>query len=113
MARSCSPISPILHARCAPINDRILTSLAPNSAEVTTVRGHGCDLLVIAASPQTGFLNAVVGAEVPLAPARVEMIVTEPLPSSSEPCPASVLRVSRRRPRDHGAGDRGALQLCR
>jgi sarcosine oxidase, subunit beta len=48
---------------------------------VITDRGSfGCDTLVIAAGPQTGMLSAMVGVEVPLAPARVEMIVTEPLP---------------------------------
>ncbi len=35
---------------------------------------------MIAAGPQTGMLAAMVGAHLPLAPARVEMIVTEPLP---------------------------------
>jgi len=40
----------------------------------------GCDALVIAAGPQTALIAAMVGAAVPLAPARVEMIVTEPLP---------------------------------
>jgi sarcosine oxidase, subunit beta len=49
--------------------------------EVVTDRGtFGCDILVIAAGPQTGMLAAMVGVELPLAPARVEMIVTEPLP---------------------------------
>jgi sarcosine oxidase subunit beta len=49
--------------------------------EVVTNRGtFGCDVLVIAAGPQTGMLAAMVGVELPLAPARVEMIITEPLP---------------------------------
>jgi sarcosine oxidase subunit beta len=48
---------------------------------VETTRGvFGTDLLVIAAGPQTALLAAMVGVRVPLAPARVEMIVTEPLP---------------------------------
>ena len=48
---------------------------------VITDRGSfGCDTLVIAAGPQTGMLSAMVGVDLPLAPARVEMIVTEPLP---------------------------------
>ena len=51
------------------------------ATEVVTDRGtFGFDTLVIAAGPQTGMLAAMVGAELPLALARVEMIVTEPLP---------------------------------
>jgi sarcosine oxidase subunit beta len=41
----------------------------------------GCDAVVIAAGPQTGFLCALLGVHVPLAAARAEMIVTEPLPA--------------------------------
>ncbi len=40
----------------------------------------GCDALVIAAGPQTGALAAMLGIDLPMAPARAEMIVTEPLP---------------------------------
>ncbi len=48
---------------------------------IETTRGtYGADSVVIAAGPQTGLLAAMVGASLPLAPARVEMIVTEPLP---------------------------------
>lgn len=36
--------------------------------------------VVIAAGPQTGMLAALVGLDVPLAPSRAEMIVTEPAP---------------------------------
>jgi sarcosine oxidase subunit beta len=51
------------------------------ASEIVTDKGtFGCDTLVIAAGPQTGMLAAMVGTELPLAPARVEMIVTEPLP---------------------------------
>jgi sarcosine oxidase subunit beta len=51
------------------------------ASEIVTDRGtFGFDTLVIAAGPQTGTLAAMVGAALPLAPARVEMIVTEPLP---------------------------------
>ena len=39
-----------------------------------------CDQLVIAAGPQTGQLSAMLGQDVPMASARAEMIVTEPLP---------------------------------
>ncbi|TFF17206.1 FAD-binding oxidoreductase [Jiella endophytica] len=40
----------------------------------------GCDALVVAAGPQTGKLMAMLGIDLPMAPARAEMIVTEPLP---------------------------------
>lgn len=40
----------------------------------------GCDAMVIAAGPHTGRIAAMIGVEVPVAPARAEMIVTEPLP---------------------------------
>jgi len=51
------------------------------ATSVETERGSfPCDALVIAAGPQTGMLAEEVGAEVPLAAARAEMIVTEPLP---------------------------------
>ncbi len=54
---------------------------ADRAAGVRTDRGDfGCDALVIAAGPQTGRLAAMVGAAVPMAPARAEMIVTEALP---------------------------------
>jgi len=47
---------------------------------VETDRGSfGCDALVVAAGPQTGALLATIGIHLPLAPARAEMIVTEPL----------------------------------
>ena len=46
---------------------------------VTTTRGRfGCDVVVVAAGPQTGRLLEQVGAHLPLAAARAEMIVTEP-----------------------------------
>jgi sarcosine oxidase, subunit beta len=40
----------------------------------------GCDALVVAAGPQTGALAAMLGQRLPMAAARAEMIVTEPLP---------------------------------
>ncbi len=43
-------------------------------------RAHGCDAVVIAAGPQTAALLARLGVDLPLASARAEMIVTEPLP---------------------------------
>ena len=48
---------------------------------VETSRGPiGCDALVVAAGPQTGALLAMLDIDLPMAPARAEMIVTEPLP---------------------------------
>jgi sarcosine oxidase, subunit beta len=48
---------------------------------VETARGTiGCDQVVIAAGPHTGRFSAMLGEEVPMASARAEMIVTEPLP---------------------------------
>ncbi len=48
---------------------------------VQTNQGRfGCDALVLAAGPQIALLAARMGIDVPIAPARVEMIVTEPLP---------------------------------
>jgi sarcosine oxidase subunit beta len=48
---------------------------------VRTPRGDfGCDQLVVAAGPQTDRLLAPLGVDLPLAPARAEMIVTEPAP---------------------------------
>ena len=40
----------------------------------------GCDTLLIAAGPQTRLLAQMLGSDVPMVPARAEMIVTEPLP---------------------------------
>ncbi|MBV8681458.1 MAG: FAD-binding oxidoreductase [Caulobacteraceae bacterium] len=48
---------------------------------VETPRGVlGCDHLVVAAGPQAEALLAPIGLRLPLAPARAEMIVTEPAP---------------------------------
>jgi sarcosine oxidase subunit beta len=48
---------------------------------VRTPRGDfSCDQLVVAAGPQTDRLLAPLGIDLPLAPARAEMIVTEPAP---------------------------------
>jgi sarcosine oxidase subunit beta len=46
----------------------------------TEIGDFACERVVIAAGPQTGVLSAMLGSEVPVAPARAEMIVTEPLP---------------------------------
>jgi sarcosine oxidase subunit beta len=48
---------------------------------VETARGSfGADVVVIAAGPQTGLFAEMLGLWLPLAPARVEMIATEPIP---------------------------------
>jgi sarcosine oxidase subunit beta len=48
---------------------------------VETARGPvAADAVVLAAGPQTGSLAGLLGASLPLATARVEMICTEPLP---------------------------------
>jgi sarcosine oxidase subunit beta len=57
------------------------TVKAGRVTELHTSRGrHGCDAVLIAAGPQTGILAAKLGIDLPLAPARAEMIVTEALP---------------------------------
>ena len=49
--------------------------------EVLTDQGVlGCDAVVLAAGPHTAQLASKLGVRVPVAPARAEMIVTEPLP---------------------------------
>ena len=63
----------------APVT-QILTA-GGKATTVETPRGaFSCDHWVIAAGPQTGMLLAQVGARLPLAPVRAEMIVTEPAP---------------------------------
>jgi sarcosine oxidase, subunit beta len=49
-------------------------------AVATDAGDYACERVVVAVGPQTGILSAMLGAEVPVAPARAEMIVTEPLP---------------------------------
>ena len=49
---------------------------AVKTASVT----FGCDAVVVAAGPQIPQLMAQLGVTVPLAPARAEMIITEPAP---------------------------------
>ncbi|QIE56643.1 FAD-binding oxidoreductase [Pikeienuella piscinae] len=51
-------------------------------SRVLTSRGSfGCDALVIAAGPHTAALLALLGVTLPLASARAEMLVTEPIPT--------------------------------
>lgn len=60
---------------------RSLQSKGGKVRGVDTSRGFiACDHVVVAAGPQLGQLMATVGVHVPVAPARAEMIVTEPLP---------------------------------
>jgi sarcosine oxidase, subunit beta len=61
-----------------------VTGLTVRGGRVTAVetsRGtFGADSVVIAAGPQTGLFADMLGVWLPLAPARVEMIATEPIP---------------------------------
>src|SRR5437773_8327559 len=50
------------------------------TAVETTAGTLGADVVVIAAGPQTGAFAEMLGVWLPLAPARVEMIATEPIP---------------------------------
>ncbi len=60
------------------------TGFLMSGGKVTTVetnRGEiDCDFVVSAAGPQTGLLAEMAGAFVPVSPARVEIIVTAPIP---------------------------------
>jgi sarcosine oxidase subunit beta len=61
-----------------------VTDIVEESGRVTAVETPagriGCDALVIAAGPGTGFLLGKVGVRLPLGFGRAEMIVTEPAP---------------------------------
>ena len=61
-----------------------VTGLVRRGGRVTaveTTRGtFGADAVVVAAGPQTGLFAEMLGVALPLAPARVEMIATEPIP---------------------------------
>jgi len=61
-----------------------VTGLAQRGGRVVSVettRGtFGADVVVIAAGPQTGMFAEMLDVWLPLAPARVEMIATEPIP---------------------------------
>jgi sarcosine oxidase, subunit beta len=50
------------------------------TAVKTATATYGCDAVVVAAGPQIPALMAQLGVAVPLAPARAEMIITEPAP---------------------------------
>ena len=84
---------------------------------VETPRGiFACDHLVVAAGPQAEALLAPLGVRLPLAPARAEMIVTEPAPLMPvggrrrqwplrTPDPARQPRLRRRPARVAGGGE--------
>lgn len=59
---------------------RIVTERGRAVAVETAAGTIGCEAVVVAAGPHTAALADTFGVRVPLAPARVEMIVTEPLP---------------------------------
>ncbi len=50
------------------------------TAVKTATASYGCDAVVVAAGPQIPALMAQLGVSIPLAPARAEMIITEPAP---------------------------------
>ena len=57
------------------------TTAAGRVTEILTPDGPiGCDRLLIAAGPHTRHLAQLLGTDIPMLPARAEMIVTEPLP---------------------------------
>jgi sarcosine oxidase, subunit beta len=61
-----------------------VTGFETAGGKVTAVKTanatYGCDSVVVAAGPQIPQLMAQLGVTVPLAPARAEMIITEPAP---------------------------------
>ncbi len=61
-----------------------VTGLTMAGGKITAVEtdqgAYGCDAVVLAAGPHTGKIAAMVGVHVPMAAARAEMIVTEPVP---------------------------------
>jgi len=71
------------------LGGRILQHISVSGFEVaggkvravrTSAGNFSCDSVVIAAGPQTGELARLLGANLPVSPARAEIIVTEPLP---------------------------------
>ena len=62
----------------------LVTGFETAGGKVTAVKTatatYGCDAVVVAAGPQIPQLMAQLGVNVPLAPARAEMIITEPAP---------------------------------
>ncbi|MGH7190348.1 MAG: NAD(P)/FAD-dependent oxidoreductase [Acetobacteraceae bacterium] len=66
------------------IQHRTVTGITVRGGKAISVETDGgavgCDAVVIAAGPHIGRIAAGIGVTVPVAPARAEMIVTEPLP---------------------------------
>lgn len=66
------------------IQHNAVTGFETAGGKVTAVKtaaaSYGCETVVVAAGPQTAALMAQLGIDVPLAPARAEMIITEPAP---------------------------------
>ncbi|MGH7102224.1 MAG: NAD(P)/FAD-dependent oxidoreductase [Acetobacteraceae bacterium] len=66
------------------IQHRTVTGITVRGGKAVSVEidggAIGCDAVVIAAGPHIGRIAAEIGVTVPVAPARAEMIVTEPLP---------------------------------
>ncbi len=66
------------------IQHRTVTGMTVRGGKAISVETDGgaigCDAVVIAAGPHIGRIAAEIGITVPMAPARAEMIVTEPLP---------------------------------
>lgn len=66
------------------IQHRTVTGITVQGGRAVSVETDGgaigCDAVVIAAGPHIGRIAAMIGVTVPMAPARAEMIVTEPLP---------------------------------
>jgi sarcosine oxidase subunit beta len=62
----------------------VVTGFERQGSQVSEVRTDqgviGCDAVVLAAGPHTAQLAVMLGVRVPVAPARAEIIVTEPLP---------------------------------
>ena len=66
------------------VQHSLVTGFETAGGKVTAVKTatatYGCDSVVVAAGPQIPQLMAQLGVTVPLAPARAEMIITEPAP---------------------------------
>lgn len=59
-----------------------IETMGGKASRVVTSRGSfDCDALVVAAGPHTAVMAAWLGVSLPLASARAEMLVTEPIPA--------------------------------
>jgi sarcosine oxidase subunit beta len=70
---------------CRILQNTTVTGFETAGGRVTGVRTDrgtfGCDTLLLAGGPQSAVLAGMLGVAVPMAAARAEMIVTEPLPA--------------------------------